>query len=307
MSNHPPYSYEEINLQNSYEQPSAVKLCDNALTQYFKKYYYQKIISRFNFNLPEEWSEAAFNRFLFRCGFVTVFKSKEFGVICQPCTLYGYNLYYEPNQVIVANPYIPVNLRLTIGKNCELIKLQPDYGSINDIIHFYATMSAVAAQALGVNFQNSKLAFMFFTKNKAAAESYKKLYDEIQQGNPAAFYDKKLLDDRGNQSYDFFNANLSSNFIANDLISAWNKIEQQFNTMVGIPNANTDKAERLITDEVNANNEETNTLVELWQKSISDGMKKANARYGLNLSVSLKNEQSGGIAENGEFFNNRGL
>lgn len=307
MSNHPPYSYEEINLRNSYEQPSAVKLCDNALTQYFKKYYYQKIISRFNFNLPKEWSEAAFNRFLFRCGFVSVFKTKEFGVICQPCTLYGYNLYYEPNQVIVANPYIPVNLRLTIGKNCELIKLQPDYGSINDIIHFYSTMSAVAAQALGVNFQNSKLAFMFFTKNKAAAESYKKLYDEIQQGNPAAFYDKKLLDDRGNQSYDFFNANLSSNFIANDLISAWNKIEQQFNTLVGIPNANTDKAERLITDEVNANNEETNTLIELWQKSITDGMNKANARYGLNLSVSIKNEQSGGIAENGEFFNNRGL
>lgn len=37
-----------------------------------------------------------------------------------------------------------------------------------------------------------------------------------------------------------------------------------FDTDIGIPNANTDKRERLITDEVNSNNAETLSKCALW-------------------------------------------
>ena len=58
-----------------------------------------------------------------------------------------------------------------------------------------------------------------------------------------------------------------------------------FDTDIGIPNANTDKRERLITDEVNANNVETMTRCELWLETLRKGIDKANSKYGLNISV----------------------
>ena len=63
------------------------------------------------------------------------------------------------------------------------------------------------------------------------------------------------------------------------------KIESMFDTDIGIPNANTDKKERLITDEVNANNIETATRCELWLESIKKGLTKANEMFNLKMSV----------------------
>ena len=58
-----------------------------------------------------------------------------------------------------------------------------------------------------------------------------------------------------------------------------------FDTEIGIPNANTDKRERLVTDEVNANNVETASRCEMWLESIKAGMEKANNMFGLSLDV----------------------
>ena len=58
-----------------------------------------------------------------------------------------------------------------------------------------------------------------------------------------------------------------------------------YDTEIGIPNANPDKKERLVTDEINANNVETATRCELWLDSIRKGIKQANDMYGLSLAV----------------------
>jgi len=63
------------------------------------------------------------------------------------------------------------------------------------------------------------------------------------------------------------------------------KINEQFCTDIGIPNANTDKRERLIDSEVNSNNVETATRCEMWLESIKKGIAKANDMYGLSLGV----------------------
>ena len=62
-------------------------------------------------------------------------------------------------------------------------------------------------------------------------------------------------------------------------------IENQFNTKIGIPNANTQKRERLINSEVQANDIDTQALIRVWLDSMRDGITKVNNRYGLNISV----------------------
>ena len=98
-------------------------------------------------------------------------------------------------------------------------------------------------------------------------------------------------------SWEAFQQNVGQNYIACDLLSDLRKIEAEFDTKIGIPNANTDKKERLITDEVNANNVETRNLPELWLESLQKGCKEANAMFGINISVDWRNEPVQAVEE----------
>ena len=102
---------------------------------------------------------------------------------------------------------------------------------------------------------------------------------------PAVVIDKKLLDEQGKPTWFPFTQHLKESYVVSDILSDMRKIESMFDTEIGIPNANTDKRERLITDEVNANNIETATRCELWLEEIRKGLTKANQMFNLNLEV----------------------
>mgnify|MGYP003297216469 CR=1 FL=1 len=214
-----------------------------------------------------------------------VIDTDKYGTICQGGALGGYNLYYRPSYIIITNPLIQDTITAKINIDCALIKLQPDYQSIMDIVGYYADLLAICAEALGVNILNVKSGTIFGADSKAKAESYKKLYDEVASGEPAVVIDKKLLDDTGKPSWFPFTQDVKQSYVATDIISDMRKIESMFDTEIGIPNANTDKRERLITDEVNANNIETATRCELWLDELRKGINKANEMFGLKLGV----------------------
>ena len=131
--------------------------------------------------------------------------------------------------------------------------------------------------------------------DKQQAESFKKVFDQISAGNPAGFMDKMLFNDDGSPNWMMFNQNLRNTYIAGDILEDMRKWKQQFCTEVGIPNANTDKKERLIRDEVNANTTETQTKAMLWLDTIRNGMEDCNRLFDLDLDVKLRfTEQEGG-------------
>ena len=63
-----------------------------------------------------------------------------------------------------------------------------------------------------------------------------------------------------------------------------------FCTTIGIKNANYEKRERLLTDEVNANNQLTESLSDVWLDTISKAFDKANEMFGLNLAIRRREE-----------------
>ena len=280
-----PVGYGEINLYNSQFSPSTVHVKNTALQRYFRKYLLQKAISVFKWTLPEEWDEDYFRYVLYGIGYIAVLETRTFGVICQGGALGGYNLYYRPSYIIVTNPHLKETITANIGTDCAIIKLQPDYSSIMDIVGFYADQMALCAEALGMNLVNVKTGVVFGAENKTQAESYKKMYDQLGDGNPAVFIGKNLMDDQGKPAWYPFVQNMHEQYITSDILSDMRKIEAMYDTEIGIPNANTDKKERLVTDEINANNVETATRCELWLDSIRKGIKQANEMYGLSLAV----------------------
>lgn len=280
-----PAMYGDIDIYNSSFSPSTVHVKNTSLQRYFRKYLLQKAISVFKWQLPEEWDEDYFKYVLYGLGYIAVLNTRSFGVICQGGALGGYNLYYRPAYIMITNPLLKETITADINKDCAIIKLQPDYSSIMDIVGYYADQMALASEALGLNLVNVKTGIIFGAKDKTQAESYKKMYDKLNTGDPAVFIDKNMLDDQGKPNWLPFVQNMSQQYISDKLLSDIRKIESMYDTEIGIPNANTDKAERLITDEVNANNVETATRCELWLESIRKGIQKANDMFDLNISV----------------------
>ena len=296
-----PFDYQTLNYYNAQRSPSTVHVKNTRLRRYFRKYLFQKAISVFKWNLPDEWDKDYFLYTLYGLGYIAIVETDDYGVICQGGALGGYNLYYRPSYIIITNPLLRQTLTCSIDrstesaadraftsvskKECVLIKLQPDYSSIMDIVGYYADQMALASESMGINLLNIKSGTVFGAESKAKAESFKKMYDMLSDGDPAVVIDKQLLDDQGKPVWFPFTQNIKESYVVSDLLSDMRKIEAMFCTDIGIPNANTDKRERLISDEVNANNVETSSRCEMWLEEIRKGLTKANEKYKLNLTV----------------------
>lgn len=245
----------------------------------------ERATSVYTWRVPAWWDLDYFKSVLFYFGYIAVLKTDKFGVIPQYCGLGGYNVFYRPKFAIVSNPLIRYEGELTIGERCEIIKLRSDYRGIHDIVTYYANQLSLVAETFSVNILNSKMSYVFAAKDKAAAESLKKLYDNIASGNPAAFIDKNLFLGDGTPTWQFLTQNVRQNYIGDMLIDAFNNLLNRFDTDVGIPNANTDKKSRLNVDEVHSNDIATYSAAGERLNRLQDDCKRVNQMFGIDLSV----------------------
>lgn len=300
-----PYFYDNVNAYNGLVSPSTVHVKNTGLAQFFKRYLLQDAMTPFQWEMPEEWDRSYFLYVLYVIGFIGILDTDKYGVIPQHGTLSGYNIFYRPSDLIVTNPLFGSrSYTLRIGRDTTLIKLEPDYLGLYDIVDYYGDLMALAAETAGVNLLNSKLSFVFAADNKAAAESYKKLFDDITSGNPMAVVDKNLFDDMGNLKVQLFLQNVGQNFIADKLLDVLRTIRAMFLTEIGIPNANTQKKERLIKDEVNANNFETRSKCALWLDELQKSCRQASDMFGISLSVDWRDDIKMEVADNGSDLDN---
>lgn len=287
------YDYDVISMINARFNPNTVKCKNNALYMFFCRYLWQKAVSVFEWSgLPEWWSEVYFKYVLAGAGYIAVLDTDEYGIIPQWCTFNGKRtVFYEPAGIIVTNPAFAngKQYECTLGLDAELIRMTPDYCGIGDIIGYYGDQLALTAEAIGVNTLNTKTAMVFASANQTAAESFKKMFDQIQSGNPAVFVDKDLYDDEGNPNWQQFIQDLKNMYISPDLISSMARIEAQFDSYIGLPNlAGMEKKERMISDEVNMNNVSTYSRAELWKDNIDKSLLNVNAMFGLNIRCDWK-------------------
>lgn len=296
------YSYDFINRYNAHIKPSTVHSQDNATAWYFRRYLLQKVISVYEFKgIPETWSVDYFLYTLFVCGFVAVINTDMFGVIPQHCSLFGYDVFYRPTNASIANPKLKGILQPRIGTECSLIRLMPDYGSCWDIVSYYADLLALSTESIAANMVNSKLAYVFACDDKTIAESFKKMYDQINEGNPAVFADKKLFSEDGSPMWVTFQNNLKQNYIVKDILEDMTKIDARFCTEIGIPNVNMAKESGVTDNEVEANNIDTKSKASLWLETIRKGLQQTNELFGLDITVDFRYKEYNNVAvDNGD-------
>jgi hypothetical protein len=274
--------YDHINAKESMVSPSTMKVHNTGLYRQFQRYLLQEAMSPFKFTFPKTWAKDYVLYVLYLWGYFAIFNTDKFGVIPQQCGLYGYDVFYRPTHCIITNPLFKETYYPKIGKDCTLIKLQPDYGGIMDIVSYYAEMMALCSESVAVNLVNSKLSYVFFAKGTKEGEELKKIYDQVGAGEPCVVADKKFRDEDGSLAWEMFDRNVKNNYIASDILSDMKKIKAMFDTEIGIPNTNTDKKERMITSEVLSNNVETLSKCELWLEELQARFEEARNMFGFS-------------------------
>lgn len=300
-----PQGMDKIDLIQNYFQPAGIK-ADSRYTDMFDRMLYERVASVFDIRYNASFDIDYFKYVLLGAGYICITNTAKYGLVAQYATIYGYNIYMMPTMASILTYATNDTLEktdMTIGKDCALLYLKPTRCGIFDIIGYYSYKLALVASAFDMNVFNSKLAFMTAAKNKAAAQTIKKIYDEVQSGNPAVTFDSSIKndslknDDRG--LWETFNKDLKQNFIAPELIEVFEKLLDEFDTEVGIPSVGSDKKERLTVNETEKNDVESVTRLTTWLESLQQGINVANKLYpNLNLSISIREYQTAKVVSN---------
>ena len=172
-----------------------------------------------------------------------------------------------------------------------------------DIVGYYADLLAISSESAGVNFVNSKLAYIFTAANKTVAESYKEAYDRVASGETAVVLDKSLERPDGSIGIQMMNSSVSQTYIADKILADMQTIMQMFYTDVGLPNSNLQKKERMISDEVNANNVSTLSRADMWLENLKEVSRETNDMFGTNISVEWRAPENKAVMRNDNTLN----
>ena len=225
-------------------------------------------------------------------GLLTFTNDNDGNLLPLKCGPTGINVFNRSTDVIIANPIIGSFTR-KIGVDCEIVYLQQKQGSrfrtINSILDVYSQKLANADCGIDINIFNSRTPFIFQAPNATVADSYKAMYDEISEGNPAVFVDEQLGNLlQGKEGSNLYQIKAKEYFVADAIQLEKHEIMNEFLTCIGINNANMNKREREVVDEVNSNNIAIRANIKLWKENVEDCVERVNRMYpDANLKITF--------------------
>ena len=282
--NYTPLNYHNINVGAGTYNPSPVKAYNNRTFGYWVRALFQRATSVIDFELPDTWQGNIKDFFLYclyKYGYVAVFNYGDVGIVFQPCTLSGYNFYYQPTDAIISNPKYQDTL--IIGESCELIKLTPDYVGIWDVIEYYAERFSQLDNAINMSLINCKTPYILGAKNKTASSALKKILDKVNGGEPAVIFDEKLMNDPNSKDTPFQLLELLRNpkeaYLTTDQLMDFRTILDNFDSEIGIPALPYQKKERLVSDEATMRAYDGSARSLTWFNTLTSSIKEVKKLY----------------------------
>lgn len=305
-----PFDYEAINRVEGSYFPSNIRPCNNLTYRHWIRTLCQMAQSVIELkDLPESWVGAPKDFLwlcLFRLGYVAGWKDVKYGPMFQPCGLTGQNVFYQPTRATISNPAFETTLDLEIGKDCEIIKLTPDYLGIWDIICYYAERLSTLDTAINMSIVNNKIPFVMGAKSKPMAKLIQKIMDKVNRGEPLVVYDdvfsesnSKQIKSSDNPFAVFDREHLKNSYITSDQLKDAQTILNSFCNAVGIPTVPYQKMERMVNEEAQSQKIASSSRLAIWIDCLTDGFDKFNKLAGTNIKVVKRFEMEEG--ESNEF------
>lgn len=225
--------------------------------------------------------------YLFNEGKCLWFNDKTYGLMCLPCQGVGVNVYGDPIKYRATgfNYFAEYDV-----DDCVLMENNKLRMPTSLIIDYFTNQLYEIVRTRDVNVKTLKLPFVIATTDKQLLTA-KKVLEEINNNAVAVFTDKNVV----NLDEVIKVLNTGVRPFTAELTDLYHDVLNECLTYLGINNANTDKKERLITDEANANNQFIESCANIFLESRQRAVDEINKKFGTNITVELRNIGEGGV------------
>lgn len=249
-------------------------------------------------NLPNGLKSSYIEQGLYEYGQV-VFLMEKGKLICVPCSdCSDLNVYGESESVLtngynfVKRVYLiesedDININLKGVRKGIRIKNNDLALPCSDIIWQYVNKIYEVEKAINLNVKQQKYPYLVYTDSKNEL-TMKNLFKKIEKGDEIAIYGSKSI------NLDNINIlNLNTPYVVDKLNQYKYELERELLTELGLNNT-IEKKERLLTDEINSNNDYIYRNVSMRYKERTEKLDLINKYFGSEITVekvdSLHNE-----------------
>lgn len=188
--------------------------------------------------------------------------------------------YNEPTQVIINVPAFNLNQKLTINKDCIVIKNDSLGVGLDTTIRKHGTLLIENEITMLLKDYNARVQTVFIGGTDQTVASANAYINNLIDGNLGTVVENSFLQDLKVQSAQGQNVTPFT-----DLIQYQQFLKSDLYNELGLSSLNNMKKERMNTDEVNANNDNIYPLVDDMLQNRMDGINMVNKLFNGDLAV----------------------
>lgn len=237
-------------------------------------------------NLPDNVTSHWIEESLITNGSIGAYMDKTYGLVfgggnyTGPLTHYGYQAYYEFNSPTLHRKFRVDHSKET--KNGVVIQndslMYPRWITITN----YAYKLAQLKNYIDINLKTTSTPFVIVAKKKSKLKALQDLWSQIASGQPLVSTSLDV-----NDPDEFQQLNINATYLVDNLQRQFDATRAEALTLLGVNNTNVEKSERMLVDEVNANNQNIAMNVSNLLAYRKEAVDLINEKFNTNIAVDL--------------------
>ncbi len=243
-------------------------------------YYKMLALNMFTWeNLPETMDSRYIENALYEHGLCLVNDDKDLGLISVPCSFgANMNINGESTEVITSGYNYVKTVKYINNDNCVLIRNNDLAKATRDYIANYAERMLEVEMCIRANINQQKFPW-FINATEKTKKSLQLIFDKVENFEPFILANREIM---GEAPLEVLT--MSTPYVADKLNAYKYELEREILSFLSLNN-NFEKKERLLTDEVNSNNDFIHTNAMLMYKVRLQACEQINKKFGLNVRV----------------------
>lgn len=244
-------------------------------------YYKMLALNMFTWeNLPETMNSRYIENALYENGLCLVNNDDNMSLISVPCNFgANMNINGESTEVITSGYNYVKTINYINNKDCVLIRNNDLAKATRDYIANYAERMLEVEMCIRANINQQKFPW-FINATEKTKKALEIIFEKVENFEPYILANREI--GLGDNALEVLT--MPTPYVADKLNEYKYELEREILTFLSLNN-NFEKKERLLTDEINSNNDFISTNAMLMYKNRLQACEEINKKFGLNVKV----------------------